>query len=80
MQFIQIKENLTEHTQAVVTFALCGFANLNALAIVFGGLGGLIPERKSEIAQLGLKAILAGALSNLMSAALASTILSAIGT
>ncbi len=76
VQFIEIKETLTEHTQAVITFALCGFANLNALAIIFGGLGGLIPERKSEIAQLGLKAILAGALSNLMSAALASTILS----
>lgn len=80
VQFIEIRETLNDHTQAVVTFALCGFANLNALAIIFGGLGGLVPERKSEIAQLGLKAILAGALSNLMSAALAGAVLSLSGT
>jgi len=66
-----IKDTLSEHTQAVLTFALCGFANLNALAIVFGGLGAMIPVRKSEIAQLGMKAVLAAGLSNLMSAALA---------
>jgi concentrative nucleoside transporter, CNT family len=67
-----IKDTLSEHTTAVLTFALCGFANLNALAIVFGGLGAMIPARKSEIAQLGIKAVLAAGLSNLMSAALAS--------
>ncbi len=67
-----IKDTLSEHTVAVLTFALCGFANLNALAIVFGGLGAMIPARKSEIAQLGMKAVLAAGLSNLMSAALAS--------
>lgn len=74
-QFVTIKDELSGHTQAVVTFALCGFANLNALAIIFGGLGGLVPERKHEIAKLGWLAILGGGLANLMSAALASLLL-----
>jgi CNT family concentrative nucleoside transporter len=75
VQMVEIQDQLSEHTRAVVTFALCGFANLNALAILLGGLGGMIPERKHEIAQMGLKAVLAGTLSNLMSAALASVLL-----
>lgn len=70
----QIQETLSEHTRVVTTIALCGFANLNALAIVLGGLGGLIPERRQEIAKLGLRAVLAGTLSNLMSAALAGAL------
>jgi CNT family concentrative nucleoside transporter len=74
-KFVTIKDSLSAHTQAVITFALCGFANLNALAIVFGGLGGLVPERKHEIAKLGWLAILGGGLANLMSAALASLLL-----
>lgn len=75
VQFAKIKDTLSPHTQAVITFALCGFANLNALAIVFGGLGGLVPERKHEIARLGWLAILGGGLANLMSAAIASLLL-----
>ena len=74
--FAPLKDTLSPHTQAVITFALCGFANLNALAIVFGGLGGLVPERKHEIARMGWQALLGGALANLMSAALASILLS----
>lgn len=76
VKLADIKDTLSAHTQAVVTFALCGFANLSALAIVFGGLGGMVPDRKHEIARMGLKAVLAGTLSNLMSAALASVLLS----
>src|SRR5690625_3584296 len=55
-------------TQAVVTFALTGFANLGSLAILLGGLGGLAPSRRGDIAQLGVRAVLAGTLANLMSA------------
>ncbi|SDI02629.1 concentrative nucleoside transporter, CNT family [Alteribacillus bidgolensis] len=62
---------LTDKTVAVVSFALCGFANLGSLAILLGGLGGLAPERRSDIARLGLRAILAGALASLLSAAIA---------
>ena len=60
---------------AVTTFALCGFANLSSIAILLGGLGVLVPEKRDLIGQLGLKAVLAGSLSNLMSAALAGLLL-----
>ncbi len=68
----QVQENLSPHTVMVVTFALCGFANLSSLGILLGGLGGLAPERRGDISRMGMKAIAAGSLSNLMSAALAS--------
>jgi len=70
--FVNIKETLNAHSQAVVTFALCGFANLSSIAILLGGLGSLVPSRRNEIAGLGMKAVLAATLANLMSAALAS--------
>ena len=56
--------------QAVITFALTGFANLGSIAILLGGLGGIAPKRRGDIAQLGLRAVLAGTLANLMSAAI----------
>jgi CNT family concentrative nucleoside transporter len=62
-------------TVAIVTFSLCGFANLSSIAILLGGLGSLVPERKEMIAKFGLKAVVAGSLSNLMSAALAGLLL-----
>jgi CNT family concentrative nucleoside transporter len=67
--------NLDPRTVAVLTFALCGFANISSIAILLGGLGSLMPERMGEIARYGVRAVLAGSLSNLMSAALASLIL-----
>ena len=68
-------ESFSPRSQAIITFALCGFANLSSIAILLGGLGSLIPERMSQIAKYGVYAILAGSLSNLMSAALAGLIL-----
>ena len=65
----------SERTVAIVTFSLCGFANLSSVAILLGGLGSLVPERKELIAKFGLKAVAAGSLSNLMSAALAGLLL-----
>ncbi|MEX0707776.1 MAG: NupC/NupG family nucleoside CNT transporter [Woeseia sp.] len=65
----------TERTRAVTTFALCGFANLSSIAILLGGLGSLVPEKRELIARFGLKAVAAGSLSNLMSAALAGLLL-----
>ena len=62
---------LSAQTQVIITFALCGFANLSSIGILLGGLGVMAPNRRHELAQLGLKAVLAGSLSNLMSAALA---------
>ncbi len=66
---------MSERTRAIVTFSLCGFANLSSIAILLGGLGVLVPEKKDLIARFGLRAVAAGSLSNLMSAALAGLLL-----
>jgi len=66
---------LSQHTEAIVTFALCGFANFSSIAIQLGLLGSIAPSRRGEIAKLGLKAVLAGTLSNLMSASIAGLFL-----
>jgi concentrative nucleoside transporter, CNT family len=68
---------LSPATIAIVTFALCGFANFSSIAIQMAVTGGLAPNQRPMIARLGLKALLAGSLSNLMSAALAGLILAA---
>ncbi|WP_200874174.1 NupC/NupG family nucleoside CNT transporter [Serratia sp. DD3] len=62
---------LSPHTKAIISFALCGFANLSSIAILIGGLGGMAPNRRQDIARFGLKAVAAGTLSNLMSATIA---------
>ncbi len=62
---------LSSKTRAILSFALCGFANLSSIAILLGGLGVLIPKRRHEIAKFGLIAVFGGSLSNLMSAAIA---------
>jgi len=62
---------LSDKTKAIITFALCGFANFSSIAILIGGLGGMAPNRRGDVARLGLKAVLAGSLSNLMSATIA---------
>jgi CNT family concentrative nucleoside transporter len=66
---------MSPRTLAITTFSLCGFANLSSIAILLGGLGVLVPEKRNLIGQLGLKAVLAASLSNLMSAALAGLLL-----
>jgi CNT family concentrative nucleoside transporter len=68
-------EGMSPRTVAVVTFSLCGFANLSSIAILLGGLGVLVPEKKELIGRFGMKCVLAGSLSNLMSAALAGLLL-----
>ena len=73
--FGPVAEDFSEKTRTIVTFALTGFANLGSLAILLGGLGGLAPERRSEIAQLGMRAIGAATLANLMSAAIAGILI-----
>jgi CNT family concentrative nucleoside transporter len=66
---------MSPRTIAITTFTLCGFANLSSIAILLGGLGVLVPEKRDLIGQLGIKAVLAASLSNLMSAALAGIML-----
>ena len=67
--------NLSPKTVIVVSFALCGFANLSSMAILLGGLGALAPSRRSDIARLGIRAVVAGMLASLLSAAIAGMFL-----
>lgn len=62
---------LLPKTVAMATFALCGFANFSSIAIQIGGIGGLAPTRKSDLAKFGLKAVMAGTMANLMTATIA---------
>lgn len=76
LNFLESQAQLSEASQAIITFALCGFANFSSIAILMGGIGAMAPTRRKEIARLGLKAVIAATLSNLMSAALAGFYLS----
>ncbi|EIV1853276.1 NupC/NupG family nucleoside CNT transporter [Vibrio vulnificus] len=76
IQLMQVKQELSAHSQAIVTFALCGFANISTMAMLIGGLGSLVPEKRSFISKYGFRAITAGVLANLMSASIAGVILS----
>ena len=76
LDFVNHKENMSHVSQAVVTFALCGFANFSSIAILMGGIGAMAPSRRSDIAKLGLRAVIAASFANLMSAALAGFFIS----
>jgi concentrative nucleoside transporter, CNT family len=67
-------KNLSDQTVVVVTFALAGFANFSSIAIQIGAIGGLAPDRRADVAQLGLKALLAGSLVNFSNAAIAGVV------
>jgi CNT family concentrative nucleoside transporter len=71
IDFVENKALLSEHSQVIITFALCGFANIGSIAIQLGSIGVIAPERRADVANLGLKAVAAGTLANLMSACLA---------
>jgi concentrative nucleoside transporter, CNT family len=66
---------LSPRSVAIVTFALCGFANFSSIAIQMAVTGGLAPNQRPMIAKLGIRALIAGSLANLMSAALAGLLL-----
>ncbi len=71
----KIEHALQHRSFVIATFALCGFANLSSIAIQIGGIGALAPSRKSDLARLGLKAMLVGTLANFMSACIAGMLL-----
>lgn len=75
LDFVNIKDTLSQNSQVIITFALCGFANIGSIAIQLGSIGVMAPERRSDVAGLGFKAVLAATLANLMSAALAGIFL-----
>jgi len=70
-----MKEALDPRSFTVATFALCGFANLGSIGIQIGGIGSLVPERRHELATLGLRAMIAGTLANFASACIAAILL-----
>jgi concentrative nucleoside transporter, CNT family len=71
----QVRSHIQPRSFVISTFALCGFANLSAIAIQIGGIGALAPSRKSDLARLGIKAMLVGTLANFMTASIAGLLL-----
>lgn len=74
VQLTQIKSSLTEHGLLIATYALCGFANIASIAIQIGGIGGLAPERRADLARFGLRAVLGGSLATFMTATIAGVL------
>lgn len=70
----EIQSQLTEKGQLIATYALCGFANFSSIAIQIGGIGGIAPERRSDLARFGLRAVLGGSLATLMTATIAGVL------
>jgi CNT family concentrative nucleoside transporter len=70
-----MKASLDPRSFTVATFALCGFANFASIGIQIGGIGALVPERRHDLAKLGLRAMLAGTLANFASACVAALLL-----
>ena len=78
--FGDVMDQVAPSTQAIIIFALCGFANLSSIAILLGGLGAIAPERRDDISRFGFRALIAATLANLMSGALAGFFLSLGGS
>ena len=74
LQLADMKATMSPRSVLMATYALCGFANFSSIAIQIGGVGGLAPERRGEIASLGLKAVLAGSLATALSATIAGVL------
>ena len=70
-----LKTQLTPRTFSIATFALCGFANIGSIGMQIGGIGALAPNRRNDLARLGLRAMLAGTIANLMSASIVSLLI-----
>jgi CNT family concentrative nucleoside transporter len=66
---------MSERSQAIATFAVCGFANVSSIGIQIGGLGALAPGRRGDIAKLGMRALIAATLANFMTAAVAGALI-----
>ena len=75
LQLGPLKAQLNPRSFTIATYALCGFANLSSIAIQIGGIGAIAPNRKSDLARLGLKAVAAGSMANFMSAWMAGMLL-----
>ena len=67
-------DQLTQHSQLIATYALCGFANFSSIAIQIGGIGGLAPNRRADLARLGMRAVLGGSIATFMTATIAGVL------
>jgi len=67
-------DKLQEHSRLIATYALCGFANFSSIAIQIGGIGGLAPNRRADLARLGLRAVLGGSIATFMTATIAGVL------
>ena len=70
----EIKATLSPQAALISTYALCGFANFSSIAIQIGGIGGIAPERRADLARFGLKAVLGGSLATFMTATIAGVL------
>lgn len=75
-QLGEVQDTLSPKALLISTYALCGFANFSSIAIQIGGIGGIAPDRKSDLARLGLKAVLGGTLATMMTATIAGVLTS----
>lgn len=74
VQLAEIQDGLSDKGRLIATYALCGFANISSIAIQIGGIGGLAPQRRADLARFGLKAVLGGSLATLMTATIAGVL------
>ncbi len=74
-QLHQVAGALSPRAHAIATFAICGFANVSSIGILIGGLGGLVPSRKHDIARLGVRCLVAATLANFASACVAGALI-----
>ncbi|HFE51860.1 MAG TPA: NupC/NupG family nucleoside CNT transporter, partial [Bacteroidetes bacterium] len=75
VELAQLKGQIDPRTFVIATYALCGFANFGSIAIQIGGIGGIAPSRRSDLAKLGLRAMFGGALASWMTACIAGILI-----
>ncbi|MCC7405162.1 MAG: hypothetical protein IT288_12255 [Bdellovibrionales bacterium] len=71
----QLASQLTDRTIVILSYALCGFANFSSIAIQIGGIGGIAPTRKSDLAELGIRSVIGGSLAAFLTAAIAGIVI-----
>jgi CNT family concentrative nucleoside transporter len=71
LDMVAIKDQIAERSYIIATYALCGFANFGSIAIAIGGIGAMVPSRRKDLARLGLKTMLGGALASWLTASIA---------
>jgi CNT family concentrative nucleoside transporter len=75
MEEMVVAGELSERSATIATYALCGFSNFSSIAIQIGGIGGIAPERKADLARLGLRAMVAGSLACFQTATIAGLLI-----